>query len=486
MIAAYCFPQSALPGESIAVHCSTTASRYRFEVVRQGAADSPVFQSRELRGVEHPLPDDAASRGCGWPTAAAIEIGDEWSSGFYLVRFRDADGGTAEAFFVVRAKRPGKTLLVLSTSTWAAYNDWGGPSYYTGGVASSLERPLPKGFLARPDVERFRAARAAELPAEEVAGYLGAGYSFWVVSAGWSAWERLFVEWAEGEGISLDYAVSADLEAVPGLLDPYRLYLSVGHDEYWSWKMRDAVEGFVARGGRAAFLSGNTAFWQIRWEDRFRRQVAYKMDIEGDPMFGGERQRELTTMWSDPLVGRPENHMTGVSFTRGGYARVPNAPRGTGGYEVHRPEHWVFAGTGLGRGDILGAEPAVVGYECDGCEIVERDGVLVPTGADGTPADFEILASAPAHLWTTEEAAGAGLPPSTAGELNWVALRLGGADDEANRQRFGRGRAVMGTFRRGRGEVFTTGCTDWAFGLADPQVARVTRNVLDRFLAPGP
>jgi hypothetical protein len=107
----------------------------------------------------------------------------------------------------------------------------------------------------------------------------------------------------------------------------------------------------------------------------------------------------------------------------------------------------------------------------------------VATGEDGTPRDFEILATAAAHLWTTEEAAAAGLPPSKAGELNWIAERLGGADDEATRARFAHGHAVMGTFRRGRGEVFTTGCTDWAFGLVDPQVARVTRNVIERFLS---
>jgi len=40
----------------------------------------------------------------------------------------------------------------------------------------------------------------------------------------------------------------------------------------------------------------------------------------------------------------------------------------------------------------------------------------------------------------------------------------------------------MGSFERGRGEVFTTGCTDWAFGLDDPAVARITRNVIDRFV----
>jgi len=33
------------------------------------------------------------------------------------------------------------------------------------------------------------------------------------------------------------------------------------------------------------------------------------------------------------------------------------------------------------------------------------------------------------------------------------------------------------------GEVVTVGSTDWAFGLGDPQVARVTTNVLRRFVS---
>ena len=57
------------------------------------------------------------------------------------------------------------------------------------------------------------------------------------------------------------------------------------------------------------------------------------------------------------------------------------------------------------------------------------------------------------------------LHDSYIGELNWVAERLGGGDTAANRARFEKGHAVMGTFRRGKGEVFTTGCTDWAYGL---------------------
>ena len=39
----------------------------------------------------------------------------------------------------------------------------------------------------------------------------------------------------------------------------------------------------------------------------------------------------------------------------------------------------------------------------------------------------------------------------------------------------------MASFRRGAGEVFNCGTTEWAYGLGDPFVAAITRNVLRRF-----
>lgn len=106
-------------------------------------------------------------------------------------------------------------------------------------------------------------------------------------------------------------------------------------------------------------------------------------------------------MWSDPRIGRPETQMTGVSFTRGGYARIgQGVPRGAGGYTVWRPDHWLLDGTDLRYGDILGAAHTVVGYECDGCAMTLRNGVPEPTHEDGCPANFEIVATAPAHLWS--------------------------------------------------------------------------------------
>lgn len=488
MIAGYCWPQSVVPGEAVSVYCHCDTTAFEFEVVRVGATERSVFRSDRLPGVEQALPDNLAVAGCGWLPALEVEVDRDWPSGFYLLRLRNGKGEQAEAFFVVRPVQSHAALdamLVLSTSTWSAYNDWGGPSFYTGGNTSSAERPLPKGFLEKIRPERYRIAHYADLSREEHRAYWPEGYSRWSMAAGWSNWEAGFVRWAENQGFKLGFATSPDLDRDPDLLTDYPAYVSVGHDEYWSAGMRDTVEGYIDAGGRAAFFSGNTAFWQARFESDYRQLVSYKTAITSDPEYPADGVGPaplLSTMWSEPLIGRPENQMTGVSFSRGGYAHMPNAPYGTGGYSVERPDHWVFASLDLQAGAVLGDEPIVVAYECDGCEFESRDGRLVPTGNDGTPIDFEILATAPARLWETSEAS-PGLHERYIGELNWVAERIGGADTAENRARFEKGHAVMGTFKRGRGEVFTTGCTDWAYGIGDPQVSTVTRNVLERFTA---
>jgi hypothetical protein len=479
-ISAYCWPQSVRTNEHVTLFCHTNAARFSVSVVRQGAVDQQVFEETSVSGHVQDLPPDLAAEGCEWQPSLEIQVEPNWPSGFYLVQLSTPDGVSAEAFFVVRADTRRNALLVLSTSTWAAYNDWGGPSFYTGGHVSSTRRPLPRGFLKKPDPERLRVARVGDLPPDELRNYMREGYSYWSMAAGWCNQEILFARWAERNDITLDYAASHDLDRDPDLLTDRPAYLSVGHDEYWSEGMRDTVENFIEAGGRAAFFSGNTAFWQIRFENDYQQVVGYKMALAADPVYGTDEQRLLSTMWSDPLVGRPENELTGVSFTRGGYAHMANAPKGSGGYAVWRPAHWAFADLELTAGDMLGAEPVVVGYECDGCELTLEDGLPVATGVDGTPTNFSVLGTAPAHLWETHEGA-AGLPDIYVGELNWVAERLGGADTAENRARFAHGYAVMGSFTKGRGEVFTTGCTDWAYGLGDEQVARVTANVLRHY-----
>jgi hypothetical protein len=74
--------------------------------------------------------------------------------------------------------------------------------------------------------------------------------------------------------------------------------LSVGHDEYWSAKMRDHLEDFIGKGGNVAFFSGNTCCWQVRSEEDGRALVSWKQWHNLDPVFPSGDHRLLTTLWS--------------------------------------------------------------------------------------------------------------------------------------------------------------------------------------------
>jgi len=85
-----------------------------------------------------------------------------------------------------------------------------------------------------------------------------------------------------------------------------------------------------------------------------------------------------------------------------------------------------------------------------------RNGLPVPTHADGSQNSFTILATSPAHLWSSDE-----LPSRYAGEpgdLENTAERLFGHLTGETMARVSHGNAVMGSYTAG-GTVFTTGCT---------------------------
>jgi N,N-dimethylformamidase beta subunit-like protein len=273
-IAGYPDRLSYLPGDEVSFACSTNAREFSAEIARVGGRRQIVWERKGFAGRMHEVPSDASSRGCNWPQAFAVQIPGDWRSGYYEVVLRAvsaASGRLAEhiACFAVRpercaagerAHRPERMLLLLATNTYNAYNDWGGPNLYTGGIRVSFRRPFAPGLLKKPRPEvRYPNVDDVDDPEHERFRAWADLYGLtrWSGSAGWHNWERSFVQWAEQQGYAVDVAVNADLELHPEVLDGYRLAVSVGHDEYWSWGMRDTLEGFIAGGGNVAFFSGN-------------------------------------------------------------------------------------------------------------------------------------------------------------------------------------------------------------------------------------
>jgi hypothetical protein len=73
--------------------------------------------------------------------------------------------------------------------------------------------------------------------------------------------------------------------------------------------MRENVENFINNGGHFMCLSGNTCWWQIRYEDNYRTFVCFKhlSDPISDP--------KLTT--NEWIKTERENNFIGTSYENG-------------------------------------------------------------------------------------------------------------------------------------------------------------------------
>jgi len=495
---------SYLPGSTATLFVSSTAQHFRLEVFRDGAELVKVFEQRGLSAGWRDTPDQCSVEGCGWQASFELAIGADWPSGAYrlLLTAQGRDGGLilCNHLIVVRpepGEKPGRILLVAATGSWLAYNTWGGSNHYQGitgpnrdlyATSVSTQRPWGRGFVVLP-------ADAPRVPVEAIVPPLAepryphmewafaTGHSKKYASAGWASYERHFFRWAEHEGYAVDLATQDELHFAPEVLDDYDCAVFVGHDEYWTWEMRDAVDAFIGRGGRAARFAGNF-LWQTRLEDEGRRQVCYKYRArKEDPVYRGADTSRATNAWEAPEIGRPGALTFGLNATAGYYAGWGGCmPRGVRGFPIYRPEHWAFSGTGLYYGDLLGAESHIYGYEVDGLDCIVRNGLPEPTGIGMPPQGLTILGMGMASL--IEESAD--LPPGFLNDEDavFVAETLYGQATPETIDKVKRGNGMIVNFNKGKGEVFHAGTCEWVAGLLrkDAMVEKVTRNVLDRYL----
>lgn len=426
---------TARPGGRLVLYVSTTESRYRVAFFRVGLQTVHLGTSSPRRGYD--LPPGLPEQDWGWPSEE-FDIPGGWPGGVYLAVITAADvvnppdeapaidARSGRALFVVR-KQAGDTSPILYKLAWATYHAYnasgGGSMYHTASF-------VPAASTTVLTTRRPGGGTGGQLSFPEVDDVYDAS----TPREGFAHWDLPMIRWLEREGVAVDFCTDLDLHRDPDVLAGYRLLLSVGHDEYWSARMRQAVQRFVAAGGNVAFFSGNTSWWRIDLADNGDMTCVHPPVSHPQ---GGQWWRSV-----------PENAMTGVSYRHGG--GWWDGPRDPVGYTVQHAGHWVYEGLGLRSGDTFGAEERLIGYECDGATL-ERGpgGDLRAAGTDGTPPQLAVLGVA--HL----------------GE-GWQD-RPAGAD--AN--------AVLGVYSA-TGTVFSCGTTDWPRVLeqGNAVVAGVTRNVL--------
>jgi N,N-dimethylformamidase beta subunit-like protein len=216
-----------------------------------------------------------------WPVPAGAV------SGYYLASLRV--GSMQFVYpFIVRSSAYHDILMQASNTTWNAYSGWGGYNLYgqsnfTGqrAYAVSFNRPL------------------------------SAQYG-WGLYAGpqdsWDSAEMAAIHFLERNGYDVAYQTGVDTDRYG--CGSHHVFISVGHDEYWSSRQRSNVFSALYSGMNLCFWSGNECFWEVRYSPDYRTMTCYKTDVDGkaDPV-------SWTGLFRDPQSGTwPENSLTGQLF----------------------------------------------------------------------------------------------------------------------------------------------------------------------------
>ncbi|MES2317971.1 MAG: N,N-dimethylformamidase beta subunit family domain-containing protein [Pseudomonadota bacterium] len=446
MIDGYAASASLYPGQRLVLHVAGDGPRFRVSFYHWTGRLVHMLTSG-WRSCER-VPERGAGDDWDWP-AYQFRIPDGWPAGVYLAHLEQPGAGaphlamrSAAVLFVVRGKAAGKLLFKIALATYNAYNHAGGGCFY----ANPPRSHTPPG--ARLSFRR---------PGCGIGGPVFGAPDHYDASSprqSFAHWDAHFIGWLYRQGYAPEFCTDLDIHADPDLCRRYRLLLSVGHDEYWSTPMRDSVEDFIARGGNAAFFSANLCWWRIHLAPDGAAMVCHQGGPDG----------ALDHWWPE----RPEDALGGVSYRHGG--GWWDGPRENAGFVVQDPGHWVFAGTGLQRGESFGAatSPPLAGYECDGVPLASFDHatglatLASDAGRCGTPDQLRLLAACPLDARWQER------PAREAHAATCIHA------------------AAMGIFTRG-GTVFSAGTTDWAQVLGSGQEGRVdtiTRNVIDGLLNP--
>ncbi|MFO0897704.1 MAG: DUF6605 domain-containing protein [Pirellulales bacterium] len=363
-IEGYCSHTSVRPGQEIAFYVSTNpASAFTLDLYRsgfyQGLGGRHVHSLGPFQGRVQPDPSVGPKRvrECRWEAAATFKIPLDWTSGVYLGKLTALEGNwQSYVIFIVRDDRPADLLFQCSDTTWQAYNRW--PNQY------ALYDNGQEEWWCGPDV-----SVSFDRPYGKYCQILDAPLS--TGSGEWFLWEFPFAYWLEAEGYHVSYLSNLDTHADPAGLSRAKGFLSVGHDEYYSLAMYENLKSAVDKGLSGGFFSGNTCCGRI--EFRPGPSGAAARVFERTDYFGPRDEGMIArfpSMTSFPYQSPHEGQLMGAR----------NVPPCTGGADwvCVRPEHWLFAGTGMKQGDGI---PGLVGWEFH--------------GDPATIASNEVVASAP-------------------------------------------------------------------------------------------
>jgi hypothetical protein len=276
-----------------------------------------------------------------WSKTLTLQIDQNWVPGTYLIRVSDGTKATY-APLTVRDDTGTQHALLLqqATTTWAAYNEWGGRSFYTATNPSwrlSFNRP-------------YREAQ-------------GSGQFLQL--------EQGMVFWLESQGIDVTYWTDQDLDEFGGQIPARARNLMIpSHDEYYSLGMRASLSQAIDSGINVASMGANTAYREIAFTSAARRywEADRSVDYEATWRFRGDAYASQPLLGAEYICPLPGSTLvTGNTWLFNGVTPGTSIPgfiageidRLDPGLYQHPGIQTLFAGSGDCRG-TRGIEPVTI------------------------------------------------------------------------------------------------------------------------------
>ncbi len=428
--------------------------------------------------------DDALSD-CRWPASFEIALPVDLASGCYAMRLRAGSASVAAEeylpFFVRPATPRARICMLMPTASYVAYGN--AQLAFEVPIAQAITAVVPVFTDADIDYQKnglefglstyehhrdgagvcHSSARRPILNMRPKSRMPGVAWP-WQFPADLS-----IIAWLDHIGYDVDVLTDEDLHA-EGLaaLQPYRVVINGTHAEYYSERMLDATEDYLAQGGRVMYLSGNGYYWVTGWRDDEPWLMEVRKLEAGSRAWqsrAGEQYLastgERSGLWRHR--GRAPQKIVGTGFASEGmdqsvpFRRMPDS--------WHRSVAWIFDGV---QGDVIG-DFGLAGGGAAGVEIDRYDLTL------GTPPHARILASSEQFSDNY---------PLVQEEIMYNHPGMGGTQHPGVR-------CDMVYFTTPRhGAVFSPSSIAWGQALPckgfDNNVSRVMKNVLDAFVKAGP
>ena len=371
-IQGYATSMSVNIGETVNFKIKTPASSYHIDILRLGyygglgarkiasniqpSAKLPQTQPECLQHATTGLID------CGnWSVSASWTVPKNAVSGMYIAHLvRNDTGGSSQIPFVVRNDSShSEVLLQTSDETWEAYNAYGGNSLY--GCTVACPPSKAKAYKGAYSVSYNRPFDGSFTEDK------GSSYLYYA--------EYQMIYWLEKNGYNVSYTSQAEVDRNGALVKNHKLFISSGHDEYWSAAGRANVEAAREAGVNLAFFSGNEVFWKTRWENStegssvpYRTLTTYKETHWEGPSDPADPP-VWTGAWNDPRGGpsddggKPQNTLTGQQFEINSGTSDITVPASDGKLRLWK--HTSVETLGSGQSLTLAPGQGTLGYEWD-------------------------------------------------------------------------------------------------------------------------